>query len=397
MYSMSEITYNIKIKFEKQEDHIFWFNLLNTQIDIYNFASKIIFDKKPNTLIKEYHDLLYDKIKEKFQVSSQAIIRTEKDILSTYRSIKSNKHKIECCPQKKSLSLRLDQRMYSNFSKNSIKLISSISHKRCTAYLRLYPKVTELFDNYQTCDPLIFYKNNEFYLSVTFKIPDKVKQNEDILGLDLGCRRLVTTSDGNCILSKDFNRQKRKIRYLKRILNSKKKSSHSARTKLKKLNKKEHNISKQYIEKSVNTILKNTDKSVIVIEDLTNIKKTTKKKYGSHNNRISQVPFYLFRQILSYKAPLYNKEVKTVNPYMTSQTDSQTGKWKGKRKGCRFYTVDNKVYDADWNAAINIAKKSVKHPISYCLPLDGKLNILNRQVDVNLPKVSEDNIKLARP
>ena len=393
---MSEITYNIKIKFEKQEEHDFWFNMLCKQRDMYNFASKIIFEKKPNTLIKEYHDLLYDKIKKKFNISSQTIIRTEKDILSTFRSIKSNKHKINTAPEKKALGFRLDQRLYSNFNKNSIKLISSISHKRCTAYLRLYPKVTELFDNYKTCDPLIFYKNNEFYLSVTFRIPEKVKQNENILGIDLGCRRLVTTSDGDCILSKDFNRQKRKIRYLKRVLKSKKNNSHSARTKLKKLSKKEHNISKQYIEKSVNTILKNTDKSIIVIEDLAEIKKNTKKKYGTHNNHIGQVPFYLFKRILSYKAPLYGKEVKTVNPYMTSQTDSQTGKWKGERKGCRFYTVDNKVYDADWNASINIAKKSVKHPISYCLPLDGKLNILNRQVDVNLPKVSKDNIKLAR-
>ena len=393
---MSEITYSIKIKFEKQEDRTFWFNLLNTQKDVYNFASKIIFDKKPNTLIKEYHDILYNKIKEKFDISSQTIIRTEKDILSTFRSIKSNKHKITKAPEKKNLGFRLDQRLYSNFNKNSIKLISSISHKRCTAYLQLYPKVIELFDNYQTCDPLIFYRNNEFYLSVTFRIPNKVKQNEDILGLDLGCRRLVTTSDGDCIHSKDFNRQKRKIRYLKRVLNTKKKNSHSARTKLKKLSKKEHNISKQYIEKSVNTILKNTDKSIIVIEDLAKIKTTTKKKYGSHNNHISQVPFYLFKQILSYKAPLYGKEVKTVNPYMTSQTDSQTGKWKGERKGCRFYTIDNKVYDADWNAAINIAKKSVKHPISYKVPYDGALNILNRQVDVNLPIVNKDNFKFAR-
>jgi IS605 OrfB family transposase len=394
---MSEITYNIKLKFSEQKDYNFWLDMLYKQRDIYNFASNLVFDKKPNTMIKEYHDLLYNKIKEKFNISSQTIIRTEKDILSTYRSIKSNKHKITSAPQKKSLSLRLDQRMYSNFNKESIRLISSQLHKRCIANLRLYPKVKELFDNYKTCDPLIFYKNNEFYLSVTFRILEKVKQNEDILGLDLGCRRLITTSDGDCILSRDFNRQKRKIRYLKRILNSKKKNSHSARTKLKKLSKKEHNISKQYIEKSVNTILKNTNKSIIVIEDLTKIKQMTKKKYGTHNNRISQVPFYMFKQILSYKAPLYGKEVKTVNPYMTSQTDSQTGKWKGERKGCRFYTVDNKVYDADWNAAINIAKKSVKHPISYCLPLDGKLNILNRQVDVNLPKVSEDNIKLARP
>ena len=394
---MSEITYNIKIKFEKQEDHNFWFNLLNTQKDVYNFASKIIFEKKPNTLIKEYHDILYNRIKEKFNISSQTIIRTEKDILSTFRSIKSNKHKITKAPEKKSLGFRLDQRLYSNFNKNSIKLISSISHKRCTAYLQLYPKVIELFNNYKTCDPLIFYRNNEFYLSITFDVPEKIKQNEDILGIDLGCRRLVTTSDGDCIHSKDFNRQKRKIRYLKRVLNSKKKNSHSARTKLKKLSKKEHNISKQYIEKSVNTILKNTDKSIIVIEDLTKIKQSTKKKYGSHNNRISQVPFYMFKQILSYKAPLYGKEVKTVNPYMTSQADSQTGKWKGERRGCRFYAIDNKVYDADWNAAINIAKKSVKHPISYKVPYDGSLNILNRQVDVNLPIVNKDNFKFARP
>ena len=70
---MSEITYNVKIKFEKQEDCNFWFNLLNTQKDVYNFASKLIFDKKPNTLIKEYHDILYNKIKEKFNISSQTI------------------------------------------------------------------------------------------------------------------------------------------------------------------------------------------------------------------------------------------------------------------------------------------------------------------------------------
>ena len=164
---MSEITYNIKLKFSEQKDYDFWLDMLYKQRDIYNFASKIIFDKKPNTLIKEYHDILYNKIKEKFNISSQTIIRTEKDILSTYRSIKSNKHKITSAPQKKSLSLRLDQRMYSNFNKNSIKLISSFSHKRCIANLRLYPKVTELFDNYKTCDPLIFYRNNEFYLSVT--------------------------------------------------------------------------------------------------------------------------------------------------------------------------------------------------------------------------------------
>lgn len=390
-------TYNIKIKFDTEENKNFWISLLDDQKCIFNYASEILYNSKTRLDLKPVHDLLYNKLRTKYpSFSSQATIRTEKELISCYRSVKSNKHKITKFIEKKNLALRLDKRLYSNFTKESISIISSRPQKRCKISFILYPKVIELFNKYKTKDPLIFYRDNEFYLSIPFIVPNKPKENQDILGLDLGCRRLVTTSDGDCILSKDFNKQKRKIRYLKRVLNSKKKNSHSARTKLKKLSKKEHNISKQYIEKSVNIILRNTNKSIIVIEDLTKIKLNTKKKYGSHNNRISQVPFYMFKQILSYKAPLYGKEVKTVNPYMTSQTDSQTGKWKGERKGCRFYAIDNKVYDADWNAAINIAKKSVKHPISYKVPYDGSLNILNRQADVNLPKVNEDNLKFAR-
>jgi hypothetical protein len=44
------------------------------------------------------------------------------------------------------------------------------------------------------------------------------------------------------------------------------------------------------------------------------------------------------------------------------------------------------VFDADWNAAINIARKYVqtqeahgsKHPISFSSPLDGGLNLIGR-------------------
>ena len=146
-------------------------------------------------------------------------------------------------PIKKNLCMRLDKRLYSKFNKNGIYLISNKSIKRCFATLCLYPKIEKLFNSYPTSDPLIFFKNNEFYLSVSFKLPEQVKQNENTLGIDLGCRRLVTTSNGDAIKSTDYLRQKRKIRYLKRILNSKKKNSHSARTKLKKIKHKEHNCS----------------------------------------------------------------------------------------------------------------------------------------------------------
>ena len=127
--------------------------------------------------------------------SSQATIRTEKELISCYRSVKSNKHKLNGFVEKKNLALRLDKRLYSNFTKDSISIISNRPQKRCKVSFILYPKIIELFDKYKAKDPLIFYKNNEFYLSIPFVVPNKPLENQDILGLDLGCRRLVTTSD----------------------------------------------------------------------------------------------------------------------------------------------------------------------------------------------------------
>ena len=166
------------------------------------------------------------------------------------------------------------------------------------------------------------------------------------------------------------------------MLQSKKKHSHSARIKLKKLRRKEANVSKNMCHHLANTILKHNG-SVVVMEDLTKIKQSTSKskdgfKRKRHNNAISQVPFFLIKQILTYKALLKGKRVETVSPEYTSRQDCRTQSGVGcKRQGCRFYTKDGMVFDADWNAAINIMNR-YKHSNSFSLPLDGKLNLIDR-------------------
>ena len=58
-----------------------------------------------------------------------------------------------------------------------------------------------------------------------------------------------------------------------------------------------------------------------------------------------------------------------------------------RRQGCRFYTADGKVFDADWNAAINISNRY--HPTPFRLPIDGQLNFVGRhrqQADSGLRK-----------
>ena len=176
-------TYNVKIKFDTEENKNFWISLLDDQKCIFNYASKILYNSKTRLDLKPVHDLLYNKLRTKYpSFSSQATIRTEKELISCYRSVKSNKHKITKFIEKKNLALRLDKRLYSNFTKESISIISSRPQKRCKISFMLYPKVIELFDKYKAKDPLIFYRNNEFYLSIPFIIPNKPKENQDILG-----------------------------------------------------------------------------------------------------------------------------------------------------------------------------------------------------------------------
>jgi IS605 OrfB family transposase len=305
-------------------------------------------------------------------IPSQIIIKSEQEIKASYQSIKSNKHKISKAICKNNLSLRLDKRLYSKFTKNDIKLISLKSNKRITVNFKLYDKIINLFNSYSVCDPLLFFKNNNIYLSVTFNVPSIIPDNLNSLGIDLGCRRLITTSEGKAINSKEYLKNKRKIRYLKRVLYSK--NTKSSKRKLKKIRRKEYNFSKNYIHLVTNKILE-TDSSILVMEDLSKIK--VKKNKFKNNNRISQIPFYMLKRFLTYKAQHLGKRVVTVNPSFTSQDDCRKQS-RGVRKGCRYYTVDDLVFDADWNAAINIKHRYTERPFSFKEPLDGTLDFYGR-------------------
>ena len=368
-------TYNIELIFESETHFSDIKQFLIDYNNVFNECSKMIFDDRVLSL-KYIHHKCYYILREKFSnLPSQTIIRAQKEVLATYKAIKSNKHKIDKPPVRKNFSIQLDKRLYSNYTISSIKITNPMSAgKRITVNFKLYNKVNEMFEKYEVCDPTIFYKNGKIYLSAIFETPVLVIKDLSVLGLDRGLRREVVDSDGNLYHDKDWMKQKRKIRYLKRCLQSK--GTKSAKRKLKKIKNKEKNINNDHLHKITNKILK-TNKSILVLEDLKKLKENTKKdkitdkKKIKHNNRISQFSFYRFKEILTYKALSLGKRVETVSPYMTSQLDCRANVEKGIRKGCRYLTSDGKVFDADWNAAINIARKF--HPFSFELPLDGKL------------------------
>jgi putative transposase len=376
------LTYNIKLEFQKPEDKNALVDLLLEHQKVWNHMSEYVF-RSGKVDKKLIHDKNYHQCRALFpNCPSQVIIRAKDSVYATYKTIQSNHQKIEEPAKQKNLSIRLDKRIYTFLDNNKIKLTTT--GKRIICSYSPYDKFKGMFSKHSICDPLIFVKNNEVWLAVSFEVGAPTLIENSCIGVDLGIKRAATTSDGLAIIDKKFLKEKRKLRHLKRILRSKSETtfSRSAKRKLKMLKKKEQNKNKNQSHLIANQILK-TNSNVIVMEDLSGIK--SKSKGRKFNNKQSQVPYFDLRRILTYKAPLCGKIVVTVDPAYTSKNDYR-GLERGVRKGCRYYAVDGVVYDADWNAAINIAKryaqkkeaKGVKLPVSFSMPIDGRLNLTGK-------------------
>lgn len=373
---MATITYNAELRFSNREDRDYWSDLLETSRQAYNECANILDSNGIHLDIKSVHDAVYHVLREDFpSIPSQGVIKIYKDCISAFRSINSNGHIEHSIPTKKNLSMRLDKRLYSRLSNSSISLCSARHGVRTDVSLVRYPKLDEVFSKYPAHDPLIFKRKDRFFLAIPFEVQEVPVQNDTCIGVDLGERRFAITSEGVMFNDREYNARRRQIRYLKRTLQ--KKGTKNARRHKRKLSRKEQRQSDEMCSKIANAIIASTDAGIIVLEDLSDMKKRTSRdkkgrKKKDHNRRISQVPFYKLLQILSYKALLAGKRVETVSPFMTSQIDCTTGKKNGVRRNRRFYCKNGTVLDSDWNGAVNIARKS-KHPFSFMVPLDGAL------------------------
>ena len=382
-------SYNVKIQFTTEEDKQKLLQTLTLQRDAWNIVSPHRFSMHRGSL-KVLHDKAYKDVKNKIPtIPSQYIIKAEQGVIAAYQTIRSNKQKIDVPATKKNLSCQLDERVFTwkNLEKTQFSITTLDKRIKCS--IEHYDRIKSL-DWSKTNDPSIFVRNNEIFLTIPFNDTVEFVETNKAIGLDLGIRRIVSTSNGDIIKDKVSLKHKRKIRFLKRQLKSKidTNKSRSAKNHLEKLKHKERNFNKNWTHHVVNKTLElSKDASTIVIEDLKGIKRTKKSK--TQGNMKSQWNPFEFRTILTYKAQALGKRVVTVKPHLTSQLDHR-GLDGGTRKGCRYIGSDGIVMDADVNAAINILHKyDPKHPVS-CCALDG-------QVNVNSPYGVESNQFQALP
>ena len=246
------------------------------------------------------------------------------------------------------------------FETKHITLIKSLQNIKFRCSDLYHRRLQKYKDNIRSAT-LSKTKSGNFFLSILIDIPEveyvKFKKTNKQVGIDLGVKDFVITSDGVAFENKHFFKSsERKIVRLQRQLSRKVKGSNNrdkqrirlART-LERLTDKKEN----YIHSVVNEILKSYD--VMFMEDL-NVQGMMK------NHRIAkaiqEIGFYRFKSILQNKALVYDKQVVLIDRfYPSSKTCSCCGyKKKDLKLRDRFWTCPEcgEHHDRDVNAARNI-------------------------------------------
>lgn len=204
-------------------------------------------------------------------------------------------------------------------------------------------------------------KSGKFFLSILIEMNDtelkRFEHTNKQVGIDLGVKDFVITSDGEVFENKHFFKKKEKqVKRLQRQLSRKVKGSNNRRKvqiRIARLLEKLTNQKIAYIHYVTNELLTYFD--TIFMEDL-NVKGMVKNHHLA--KAIQEVVFYKFKETLVNKALVNNKKVVFIDRfYPSSKTCSNCGYKKIDLKlSERFWVCPEcgEHHDRDINAAINI-------------------------------------------
>ena len=204
-------------------------------------------------------------------------------------------------------------------------------------------------------------KSGNFFLSILVEMNDnefaKFNKTSRDVGIDLGVKDFVITSDGEVFENKRFyKKDEKKLAKLQRQLSKKRKGSsnfHKQCMRIARVFETITNKKENYIHSVVNYLLRHYD--IIYMEDL-----NTSGMLKNHKlaKAIQEVGFFKFKSVLSTKSLQNDKKVVLIGRYYpSSKTCSQCGyihkdlKLKDRHWQCPNCGAN---HDRDYNAALNI-------------------------------------------
>ena len=355
-----------------QEDYIA--NLLGSYRKVYNLAlshKKEMYDNdKTNVNLKElgaeFHnnwtksdDYFYLK-EHNTKVLKQAVI----NVLDSYKRFFKNgngrpkfksKHN-----NKQSCRFPIDAISTKNdYNSNKLTLTKQLKNIKFRTSDRYKKYLTKHKDNIRSAT-LTRTRSGNYYLSIlvdgdlTKTLP---KSNNDIIGLDLGIKDFIVTSENTKFENIKVKRNnEKKLIKLNRDLSKKQKGSNNknkCRIKLAKYHERLNNKKENYLHHITNQLL--DENQVIVIEDL-NVSGMMKNHKLAKS--IQELSLYRFKEMLRYKSKWYGRDLIEIDRYYpSSKLCSSCGfknnnlKLSDREWECPKCEV---THDRDYNAAINI-------------------------------------------
>jgi len=320
-----------------------------------NAISDVAWEKRIFNNFKLHYEI-YHPYKATFKLSSQVLVRCIAKVADAYKLDKKTKSEFRPLG-----SIGYDSRIMTYKPNDIVSLwaiggrikIPFVCHNR--NYLPYIKGEADLV-----------YKKGKFYLFQTVDIPEQyVEDIEEFIGVDFGLIDIISTSD-NTKHSADWINQYREKRQKVRSSvqakadTSKRSTKRNCRKLSKRLQGKERTtatILNHTISKSIVQSAKEQGKG-IAIEDLTNIRFTSKRRNKKFRTKLGRWNFGQLRSFLEYKSLLNGVQLVVVEPAYTSKTCScckHIGKRTNKVFKCTNQNCEVDVLDADFNAAQNIA------------------------------------------
>jgi putative transposase len=242
-------------------------------------------------------------------------------------------------------------------------------------------------------------KSGEYYFSILIDLPitKELPKSDKIIGIDLGIKDFIVTSDNTKYENiKLIRNNEKKLKRLQRNLSRKVKGSknrNKAKLKLAKLHNKIHNIKENHLHHTVNELL--NENQVIVIEDL-NVKGMLK----NHNlsKSIQELSLNRFKNILTYKSKWYGRDLVEIDRYYPSSKLCSCCGYKNTELTLNDRTWKcpecGLVHDRDYNAATNIKKEGNRILNNRVPTRSGELTLMDSS-DCTLGEVRSENHRIS--
>jgi len=227
------------------------------------------------------------------------------------------------CPRSKRCPARLNHHTLTVKWAERIAVLSTTQGRQRIAFR--IPAYAQKYVGYKVCTADLIQRGDKFWLHVVVDVPaPEARPSGQVIGVDLGLVRPAVTSHNKFFGQRRWRELEARYFRLRRALQAK--GTRSARRHIRRLKGKQlrlrRDLDHQLSRQIVNSVAPG---SIIVVEDLKNIRTRVKQRKGKQNRRIHGWSFAQLRAFLTYKAEEKGCVVVGVDPRHTSQTCPRCG------------------------------------------------------------------------